>query len=79
MGFDENDILRRAVSAYFRFTSFPQIADQPSMSFSGYEELNGLGYVVLRNYGGTLAVYRVAKKDNVLRRLKRWPKELNSW
>lgn len=76
MKFDEDDVLRRAWAAYYRFadTSNP---DQPSIPISGYEELNGLDYVVLRNHERTLAVYRVTRKDNVLRRLKRWPKELN--
>ena len=48
---------------------------QPSKD-SGVQEINGKRYVVLRNLGGILAVYRV-RTDGILKGLKRWPKELD--
>ena len=48
---------------------------KPSNS-SGVEEIDGRSYVVLRNVRGVLAVYR-ERTDGVLKRLKRWPKELD--
>lgn len=61
---------RRAMAAYFRAGG----SAQPSSSSSEWE-LNGRHYVVLENVNGVLAVYRV-KNDGFLRRLRRWPKEL---
>ncbi len=68
---DEEDLRRRAFSAYFRTGA----VNQPSGS-SGVVIVQGLKYVHLHNGGGTLAVYRV---DTVgrLKRLKRWPKGID--
>ena len=38
--------------------------------------MKGLKYVVLESDGKTLAVYRVRKDTEALRRLRRWPFEL---
>ncbi len=74
---DEDELHRRAVAAYYRIAARDGYgAVQHSERNSGYERYNGLDYVVLRNNGQTLAVYRV-RNDGVLRRLKRWPAELN--
>ena len=69
----QGEYYNRALAAYFRSGGI----DRPS-SDSGEYELNGRHYVVLRNIKGTLAVYRV-KNDGYLRRLRRWPKELEEW
>jgi hypothetical protein len=68
-----DDLQRRAFAAYFRTGGF----DQPSgPSGEPYTASNGKTYVPLYNGGGLLAVYRV---DTVgrLKRLKRWPKQLD--
>ena len=67
-----DEITSRAFAAYFRSES--GIVDQPG-SESGPEELDGKGYVVLRNVRGILAVYRV-RPSGALKRLRRWPAAL---
>lgn len=67
------DLVRRAFAAWFRTGG----TDQPANT-SSVEAHEGHEYVVLRNAGGTLAVYRV-KNDGVLRRLRRWPSALDTW
>lgn len=75
--FDEEGLHRRALAAYYRVAARDGYsADIPSERISGYETHNELDYVVLRNNSKTLAVYRV-RNDNVLRRLKRWPADLD--
>lgn len=68
---DDDDLKRRALSAYFKSGG----VDQPSNQ-SGVMDVDGLRYVRLFSAGQMLAVYRV---DTVgrLKRLKRWPKALN--
>lgn len=68
---DEEDLKRRALSAYFKSGG----THQPS-SASGVMDVDGLRYVRLFAAGRMLAVYRV---DTVgrLKRLKRWPKALD--
>jgi hypothetical protein len=51
-------------------------AQQPAADLSGPATAGGLDYIVLRNLGGVLAVYRVLPITRTLKRLKRWPKEL---
>lgn len=70
MTYDEDDLTRRAMAAWFRTGG----TDQPSKD-SGTEELDGKVYVVLRNVRGVMAVYRV-RNDGILRRMKRPPVEL---
>jgi hypothetical protein len=73
-----DDLTQRAIAAYFR-TARGQELDQPSAGASGVVVHKRLRYVVLRGgrMGGiTLAVYRV-RQDGMLKRLKRWPKELD--
>ena len=71
---DEDELLRAAYAAWFRSGG----SDQPNASKSGVEEVDGRWYVVLRNVNGIMAVYR-ERTDGVLKHLKRWPKELDSW
>ena len=69
---DEDDFKRRAFAAYFRTGG----TEQPSNK-SGVVHAGNLDYVRLFNVNGTLAVYRI---DTVgrLKRLKRWPRELEA-
>lgn len=63
--FDERDLSRRALAAYFR-----------SGGCSGVvQEYDGKLYVVLSNVRGTLAVYRV-RNDGMLKRLRQPPHAL---
>jgi hypothetical protein len=70
LGVDDDDLKRRAFAAYFR--SGGEFALQPSDSASELAFHNGKAYVVLRNGGGTLAVYRV-RNNGILKSLRRWP------
>ena len=69
---DEQDLLRRAFAAWFRSGG----TDQPANT-SDLVKLGGLEYVVLHGGRGPgpLAVYRV-RNDGMLKRLKRWPEDL---
>ncbi len=71
-----DDLTRRAFVAYFRTGGI----DQPSHD-SGEVEHKGLRYVVLYNINGVLAVYRVFIKagTDTLRRMRRWPAELETY
>lgn len=51
-------------------------SQQPAADLSGPATAGGLDYIVLRNLGGVLAVYRVLPISRTLKRLKRWPKEV---
>jgi hypothetical protein len=69
----QDEYYRRALAAYFRTGG----RDQPATGLSDEYEVNGREYVRLANVQGILAVYRV-KPEGFLRRLKRWPKELEA-
>jgi hypothetical protein len=70
-----DELTTRAMTAWFRACRAEgAIADQPAND-SGPVVHEGKQYVVLRNVRGVLAVYRV-RNDGVLKRLKRWPSEL---
>jgi hypothetical protein len=71
----DEDLTSRAFAAYFRAgTRNGFIMAQPA-NYSGVAEHKGKQYVVLRNGGGVLAVYRV-RNDGALKGLRRWPKAL---
>ena len=75
---DEDDLTRRAFAAYFRYVKANNyIPDQPAYD-SGPATAGGKNYIVLRNVNGILAVYRV-RNTGALKRLDRWPKELEVW
>lgn len=63
---------RRAKSYGFRASAW---LDEPT-ELSGEETLGRRRYVVVRSRAGVLSVYRVRRGR--LRRLKRWPAELNT-
>lgn len=71
------DPLVRAFSAYFANRGgFEEASlDQPAMALSEIVVNHGRSYAVLRNSHRTLAVYRI-RTDGYLRRLRRWPEEL---
>lgn len=70
---DDASLCRRAMAAYFRTPDSVSPA-QPSGG-GAVTEHDGRLYVVLQNVGGVLAVYRV-QNDGILRRMKRWPREV---
>jgi hypothetical protein len=65
-----DDYQRRAMAAYFR--SNPDAAQPTTPTVV---QVDGKSYVHLHNSYQTLAVYRV-RNDGMLKRLKRWPAEL---
>lgn len=73
---DDEALTRRAFAAYFR--SDGEYAPIPSGATSGLTVHNDKPYIALRNSSDTLAVYRVGS-DGILRRLRRWPKAVESW
>lgn len=72
---DAADLLRRALSAYYR--TAPEAGGRllQHSDASGVLARGALYYVVVRNSAVVLAVYRV-RNDRVLRRMRRWPKAL---
>jgi len=70
-----NELLTRALAAYFKFPGEGTI-DQPSEHLSDVRTHKKKKYVVLANGHRTLAVYRI-RTDGMLKRLKRWPSELD--
>lgn len=75
---DKEDLLNRAMAAYFRAPPEGlEVRQQPGRAESGVAKVAGKRYVVLRNVHGILKVYRV-RNDGMLKRLKRWPTELEN-
>ena len=72
MSYDESDLLRRAMSAWFRAGGIEHPANT-----SGVVEHEGKHYVVLENVNGILGVYRV-RNDGALKGLRRWPSDLRA-
>lgn len=73
------DLGNRALAAYFRNANQSgAISQQPGTPDD--VEVDGLRYIVLSNINGILAVYRVriVNDEQVLKGLKRWPKEIDS-
>ena len=68
-----SDLTQRAIKLH---TGRVPGAQQPAANLSGPATTGGLDYIVLRNIGGVLAVYRVLPVSKTLKRLKRWPKEV---
>jgi hypothetical protein len=64
---------RRALAAWFRAGGAPDRA-----LLAGVKKHKGKRYVVLGTTRKILAVFRVRAFDGVLKRLKRWPKEIES-
>ena len=68
---DQADLTRRAKAAWFS----GEDEGTPDET-SGYLSFKGLGYIVLRQRGTVLGVYRVRSDNMMLRRMKRPPKGL---
>ena len=75
---DEDDLTRRAFAAYFRYVKAKNIIPDQPADHSGAATAGGKRYIVLRNANRVLAVYRV-RNTGMLKRLDRWPKELEVW
>jgi hypothetical protein len=71
---DDDALTGRALAAYFRADP---LARQPSDSACGVRVHHDKAYVVLRNTSDTLAVFRV-RNDGILKRLRRWPKDVET-
>ena len=76
---DNEPLIHRAMAAYWR-SGIKENGTEPPIPANDSHlcELDGKQYVVLHNVNGVLAVYRV-RNDGVLKGLKRWPKELETW
>jgi hypothetical protein len=73
---DEDRLLARAFAAYFRSAARNGVPSPNQPANDSYViDLDGKGYVVLRNASGTLAVYRI-RTSGVLKELKRWPRDV---
>ena len=68
---NDEAMVRRAMSAWFRTPA--NGIGQPSQELSTVESVGNLSYVVLRNVGGVMVVYRI-KTDGALKRLIQVPK-----
>lgn len=68
-----HNLTQRAIKLHTGRVPGPQ---QPAVDLSGPATHDGLDYLVLRNLGGILAVYRVLPISKTLKRLKRWAKEV---
>jgi hypothetical protein len=67
------DIIDRALSAYYRRQIAPgEVRQQPSADGTTVETREEKTYVIVRNTGGILAVYRV-RNDGQLKALRRHP------
>ncbi len=71
---NEKEFLQRAVTEWFHAGGLVQPANS-----SGVTEFEGKSYVVLRNVNGVLAVYRIRTNGTTLKRLQRWPSEIEKW
>jgi hypothetical protein len=69
-------LIERAFAAYFALAAREGVTSPAMPSGSSHLcEPDGRRYVILRNVGGVLAVYRV-RSSGLLRRLRRYPPEL---
>ena len=76
-GFEE-EIMARAFAAYYRYLKKGGYIETQPANTSCVQEHDGKYYAVLENVNGILSVYRI-KNDGYLKRLRRWPKELESY
>ena len=68
---ERSDLIRRAKAAWFE----TELGGAPDET-SAFVMRDGLGYVVLRQHGEAIGVYRVRSDNLMLRRMKRPPKGL---
>lgn len=74
---DDPAIVRRAFVAWYSADE-AQAPGHPSPAASHHVRVAGHEYVALRDGHSLLAVYRL-RNDGKLKRLRRWPRELNDW
>ncbi|MGH3187205.1 MAG: hypothetical protein ACRDPY_25290 [Streptosporangiaceae bacterium] len=77
-GVEDETLLQRALAAYYRpIAGQSHNAGRTAASAikSHIAEHLGKRYVVLENFDGVLAVYRV-RNDGILKALRRWPAEI---
>ena len=74
----ERQLATRAAAAYYRIAGHDHGSPPPAIESITVCELDGKGYVVVRNVNAALEVYRVRPCDGVLRRMRRWPKAIES-
>lgn len=67
---DLSDIEKRSLAAYFKSKSPEKVSDIETIEFKT------LVYVVLSNHKGTIAVYRHLEERDMLKKLKRYPKDI---
>lgn len=76
---NDADLLRRAIAGFYRSLDVTPDLSGANLDANASDVVRseaGHQYVVLKNGDhDTLAVYRV-KNDGILRRLRRWPKEI---
>jgi hypothetical protein len=72
---DDPAIMRRAFVAWYSADE-AQAPGHPSPAVSHHVRVAGHEYVVLRAGRSLLAAYRL-RNDGKLKRLRRWPRELN--
>jgi hypothetical protein len=68
-----SEVVSRALRSYFKKEGHQ--AAQPTVRGTHQQEVADKSYVVLRNGSGVLAVFRI-RTNGVLKRLRRWPTEL---
>jgi hypothetical protein len=71
---ETDDLVRRARAAYYR----EGYVGDPETTSGHVTELDGKRYVVLAGAHGVIAVYRVRTFDGVLRRMRRWPADVEA-
>jgi hypothetical protein len=70
------DATIRAIAAYYRQPDPAGNHGHPDPVRSGPAKHAGRDYIVVRDQHAVLAVYRVRSWDGVLKRMKRWPIEI---
>ncbi len=73
---DDPAIVRRALAAWYG-TDETEAPGHPDPAASHHVRLAGHEYVVLRDVNSLLAIYRL-RNDGKLKRLRRWPRELEN-
>jgi hypothetical protein len=74
----ERQLATRAAAAYYRIAGHDHGSPPPAIASVRVCDLDGKRYVVVQNVNAALEVYRVRPSDGVLRRMRRWPKAIES-
>jgi hypothetical protein len=68
----KDEVTRRAAAAFIITDGIPERGHLTSLLM----DVDDREYVVVRVDGTLVAVYRIRPSDGVLRRMKRWPRQL---